>query len=162
MLRKKAIFLLLPLIVGGVFVIRWRNSPRHFLETSDQVIFYSLNPNNYVELPSGALVKQTKGETFHSNSVLGKVVITDPAEKEALVNSLFDSLSDGSTMCHEPRHGIRAVRGNQKMDLTVCFMCSNVYFYPDGQPFYEKHMSGSAKKLFNATLRKHHLRLAKE
>src|SRR5262245_42014235 len=51
-------------------------------------------------------------ESFHGYPVLGKIEITDPAQRRALLAALHDAIArnDGRmAFCFWPRHGIRAV-----------------------------------------------------
>ncbi len=151
------------MMVAAVSFARWsRTASQHnFFENSDQFILYSTSPWKGLSKEMGQ--NNPNAEQFYRREVLGKIVITDSTEKATLINALFNSLGRGTEAeCHNPRHGIRAVRGDRTVDATVCFDCGNTQFYSNGVKILHTSMSREAQELFNQTLRKHHLPLAKE
>src|SRR5262249_52718145 len=59
-------------------------------------------------------------DLFHGFLVLGKTVLEDPAERSAILSALYRGIdeSDGDVvMCFDPRHGIRARRGEAVVDV---------------------------------------------
>ncbi len=164
-MKRKRILLgcLLLLVATGAFAWK-RGETKRFLKNSDAFVLYSLEPDFESAIRKNPI-------WFHNAAVLGQVTISDPHEKTELTNALFGSFenifSNGgrhiSVSCHMPRHGIHAVSGERKMDLTICFECHNVEFFVDGESFIQSLVINpdDVKNLYNQTLHKHHLPLAK-
>jgi hypothetical protein len=63
--------------------------------------------------------------------VLGKTNITNPKVKAELISALYSGLKKDVSFafCFNPRHGIRVVNGNQRLDLVICFECGRIDVY---------------------------------
>jgi hypothetical protein len=126
------------------------------LKNNDQLILYSLKPmSDFLgNSPSGDnSQKYQRSEKFHKVVVLGKVQIDDPAIKKQHVDALYKGIADGGRQasCFDPRHGIRAVRGNRTIDVSICFGCGTTVFY-DGNRTSSSPITNSAPKIFNQIL----------
>jgi hypothetical protein len=96
------------------------------LESADSITLYSIDGNDYE--PG----KEPKSEEkFYDYPVLGKVDVTEPSKRQELIDALKVGITEHSKgiKCFWPRHGVRAVRGNQWVDFVICFHCLNVYEY---------------------------------
>ena len=145
---------LLVLSVGAVFLVPRLESQRRVLETSDSFMLLSLEPFS----------SDRTGEMFHRNhKVLGKLQVTDEVLKQQLVAALYKGIevgSSGQVACHNPRHGIRAIKGNRKIEVSICFECLNIYFYENEKKGGVQSTSSYAEKLFNQVLRQAKVRLS--
>jgi hypothetical protein len=94
---------------------------RDILENGEEFTLYSLDPS--------AKTNANPANNFYNYSILGKVQIKDPKERQALLNALYGGMDmDGrQSKCFEPRHGIRAKKGDQVADLVICFQCRGIY-----------------------------------
>jgi hypothetical protein len=95
------------------------------LNEADQLELLSLDPDQE---------KEAK-DKFHGWNVLGKTGIKDKKAREGVVSAVSKGVkeSDGTRAnCFEPRHGIRATKEKQTVDLVICFECLSVEIYLDG------------------------------
>ena len=104
---------------------------RAALERPDRLQLYSLHP--YPHLYDEPVIES---EAFHGYKVIGQALVTEPSDREQLVEALYDGLSssDGRVAaCFHPRHGLRAVRGDHVVDLVICYECRQVDVVVDGK-----------------------------
>lgn len=68
------------------------------------------------------------GEVFHVYPVVGKVEITDEASRREITRALNAGLTSVvmPNKCFWPRHAVRLVRGDETIDLVICFQCNQV------------------------------------
>jgi hypothetical protein len=93
------------------------DAAKAILEKADEFELYSLDPDRTKEKPKDA---------FHGWKVLGKTAIKDKKDRERVLAAVFKGVadSDGSVAaCFNPRHGIRAVKGETTVELVICFEC---------------------------------------
>jgi hypothetical protein len=119
----------------------------------DQVILYSIHPDDRKLTPT------EKGESMHGYLVLGKVEVTDPERRRAIIAAIKAAVRDKSVVqvkCFSPEHAVRVVKGSETIDLVICFHCHNYQGYrrgelttTDGTP----PISDSAQSLLDQTLR---------
>ena len=78
--------------------------------------------------------KSKPGE-FHGYPILGKVSL-DERERyhvRALIRKAMMPRRIGRMFCFEPHHGLRAVSEDKTIDLVICFHCTSIVTYADGQ-----------------------------
>lgn len=72
-------------------------------------------------------------EEFHGYAVRGRVAVADADLQEHLLQDLKDGINvcwNGMMVrCFMPRHGIRATRGKEVVDLVICFECRRIHIY---------------------------------
>ncbi len=93
--------------------------------------------------------------TFHNYEVLGKTVVKDSDARTKLLDALDKGIAewDGSIIrCFNPRHGISATHGGQKIDLVICFECHSIRIHAESASYV--HTSGSPQPIFDAALKK--------
>src|SRR5687768_17239951 len=95
---------------------------RSILEQSEQLELLDLNP----DLPC----IDPKTNPRQRNSILGcrvakKAVINDANLKKQLIDSFISGVATpGRGMaCFTPRHGLRAIHKNERVELLICFEC---------------------------------------
>ena len=128
-------------------------SIKNILENADSFEFYSLEP----------LKKNEEGDKLHGWFVLGKVKIKCEEQKQ-IIESLYKSIADSNGVgarCFAPRHGIRAKKGEETVDLLVCFECYKVLIIK-GDKRGQETLTASAQKVFDKILEKHNITLAKQ
>jgi hypothetical protein len=94
------------------------------LESPDQLTLYSIDPRTS---------KDETRETFHRYPVLGKIEMTDPAQRKEIVEAMQAGITTSELVvmaCFEPRHAIRVVKQGQTLDLVICFECRAVDLEP--------------------------------
>jgi hypothetical protein len=119
---------------------------RQILENSQQFTLISLAPLPYFE-PKAK-------DYWHGFRVLGQTVVTNQDQRADLIAALYDSMAgEGATKaCFSPRHGIRAVRDGNPIDLVICFSCGLMKVYtPYGQA--EGGVTKPSQKYFDRALR---------
>lgn len=95
------------------------------LEKGQRFILLSLDP----VLPPMFSGPGRPEETFHGYSVLGEAEIRDPKERVLLLRELYSGIEQAGgdvPKCFNPRHGIRAISGNETVDLVICFQCFQI------------------------------------
>lgn len=72
-------------------------------------------------------LRPLESDKFLGCKVIRSSVVTDPEEKEQLLNVLLQAISSaGSGMaCFTPRHGVRAVNNADRIEMIICFECEN-------------------------------------
>jgi hypothetical protein len=97
------------------------------LERADRIELYSLEPE-----PDPKAAKDPTATFFRGWLVLGKTVIKEDKTRKTVQDVLDVSIGRGRVaMCFDPRHAIRATRGDKTVDMVICFRCGQVYFYYD-------------------------------
>jgi hypothetical protein len=95
-------------------------SARSILEKADRFELFSLDPN---------APKLKPGQGFHRWKVLGKTLIKEKKLQETIMSALARGIAEqpgAIADCFKPRHGIRAVRRKEHVDLVICFECFQV------------------------------------
>jgi hypothetical protein len=107
---------------------------KRILETGERFVLLAVDPLS-VEVPPPPPVQEGMEspvrEKFHRFDVLGKIEIQDQKERANLLHALYKGMdgTDGFAPCFYPRHGISATRGNDTVDLVICFQCGIVEVY---------------------------------
>jgi hypothetical protein len=103
----------------------------------DRLTLYSLEPARMVINPKTNQAEPFKAdEDFHGFPVLGKVEITDLAQRKEIIAALVDGLTDNDDVhyhCFMPRHGLKTIRGSAVIDSVICFQCYGVLIYSAGE-----------------------------
>jgi hypothetical protein len=127
------------LVLGSFFLFsRWDSARRlraafpleeqQILEKGETFILYSLHPSPMEVDPQELKTKPV----FHGYPVLGQTQITAATTRMDLLSALYTDLGKGDpAACFNPRHGIRAVRGNKTVDLVICFECQQIEIYDE-------------------------------
>jgi hypothetical protein len=100
---------------------------------------------------------------FHHFKVLGRTMVTDPATRKRLYNSLQSGARWNlpfRSMCFNPRHAIRATAGGNTVDLVICFECSQVQVWQDDSHVTTFIVGQSPEPVFDQALRDAGLPLA--
>lgn len=105
------------------------SAAKSILEKADQIELLSIDPGNR-ELDE----PPPKGD-YYGWRVLGKTVIEGAETQKSIVSSLEQGIAGGNTgaACFDPRHAIHAAHKGKKVDILICFHCSQVLVYLDGQ-----------------------------
>lgn len=89
---------------------------------------------------------------------LGRVALESTEQRVLVLSNLYESLATpdvGMAMCHYPRHLLRAVRGQDRVDISICFECNNVYVRSTIAGVYRQNggpVSSTARRAFNRLL----------
>ena len=132
---------------------------RAILDQSEKLVLVSIEPT---PLNREAKTKQTG--SFHNHAVLGQTEIRDAKRKAELLSALYGGVYEYQGRlygCFDPRHGIIAVAGTNRVELVICFECQRV------EEFVNSNESrclihDSAREIFNRTLTEAGVPLAKK
>lgn len=102
-------------------------------------------------------------ENFHDHLVLGRTEIKDLKRKRELLTALYRGVEKFQGLpasCFDPRHGIVAVAGTNRVELLICFECAQGGVYADsGQKWFL--IGKESREIFNRTLEEAEVPLAK-
>ncbi len=113
----------------------------------DELVLYSIDGTKEP-------IEPVDGETFNKYPVLGKLKISDPADRQKIMAALDQAVaaSDGTmNRCFWPRHGIRAARKGKTNEYTICFQCLQMSI-SDGADSRMVPITKSPQQLFNSYL----------
>lgn len=126
------------------------------LQNADKFELLSLDPER--------LKPDADEANLYGWKILGTAEITDSMTKEKLVRDFSDGVTgyDGpGKQCFDPRHAIRVTRDGKMYELLICFECSQVMWYVDGQMSKGTFTIGnSPEPTFDAVLSKADVPLA--
>jgi hypothetical protein len=128
---------------------------RAVLDGAEEIELYSLDPDH--NKPKGA-------DTFHGWNVLGKVTLTDRADRSRVVTALKRGVnaSDGMVAaCFIPRHGIKASHAGKTLELVICFQCLSMKAHVDGKQ-HSVLTTGSPAAVFNEVLKEKGVKLPEQ
>jgi hypothetical protein len=97
---------------------------RQILEQSNELELLSIQSCMEGRFPD---LKRVAPDKFQGCPILKRVVITDAMLKRQLLDGLYYGIgtSPGSSACFSPHHGIRGVQDGRRVELVICFHCSN-------------------------------------
>jgi hypothetical protein len=129
------------------------------LESAGQFELYSLEPAD------GRVATQGNDEKlFHGWPILGRTMVASGDDRKQLANALREATASNSGMvafCFDPRHGIRLTHGSQTVDLLICFRCSQVETFINGQAGRRFLTTYEPQPVFDAVLSAANVPLAK-
>lgn len=141
LLKRIAVILGSLLGLGAATALVWflyAPGPFPQLETADQIILFSLEPNRYQRVTEEGDIKtvpvRPELPRFYDYPVLGRVVVTDAGEVARVRRSINRAtrLSTGIVFqCFIPRHGLRIETKAGTWDLVICFECGRIYEHYD-------------------------------
>lgn len=111
------------------------------IQDAEKMTVYAIDP-----------MDNTASEKFHSYSISGKTIITDPAKIKELGDKLIAASSKNKgveTLCFNPHHALRITSHGKALDLVICFQCLKVQLHP-GEDIY--FMNSSPRELVNEIL----------
>jgi hypothetical protein len=101
---------------------------RAVLEEADTLEVFALDPS--VTFLSARENEATVG--FHGWPILKRKKVDDSGTREEVAAAVvrgWRKSEDEALHCFDPRHGIRARRGDQTADFVICFACRSVEVY---------------------------------
>ena len=105
---------------------------RSVLENCDKLTLYSLKP-----FPTHSENGKPDPGTFEDYPIVGKTEIPADRRNEVLAQ-LYNGLAVPDNFlsfgCFSPRHGLRAEKGKQCVDLMICFSCQQMQVFTEKRP----------------------------
>lgn len=71
-------------------------------------------------------------EYFRDFLILGSQLLEKKQEQYDVLSALYQGITENdgiAAMCFDPRHGVRAKKGDATVDLVICFECLQIYVY---------------------------------
>ena len=100
----------------------------NFLTNADEFTLFSLNPEPDFEHKST--------NTFQNHVILGQIRIIRATTRASLISALDEGIGDKGLNvpgmpaplpdCFNPRHGIRAKKGDETVEFLICFECAQI------------------------------------
>lgn len=80
------------------------------------------------------LEEQPKGPAkFHGYAILGETELATPESRHEAIFHIYQGIADKQddmvAACFNPRHGIRATKDGQQVDLVICYQCLSLEVY---------------------------------
>jgi hypothetical protein len=122
-------------------------SVQEVLKKADQVELLSLDPDP----------KQGADGDFHNWKVLGRTTVKDREAREKVVAAVVKGVKEntgGAAKCFEPRHGLVATHQGKRVELVICFACSQIHVYENGKRLPTVLTNESASPTLNEVLKK--------
>lgn len=115
------------------------------LDEAESVELLSIDPGDRTSDP---------GTGFHGWKVLGRTTLRGAEGRRAIVGAIQRGVreTDDAAGCFEPRHGLRATKGNRVVDLVICFSCRWIEVHDAGKTASVR-TSATAKPAINGALR---------
>jgi serine beta-lactamase-like protein LACTB len=94
------------------------------LRDADRIELLSVRTTSFLDTGGAA------SDAFHGTTVLGRVDVTNPADRARLIESLHDSIegwNGAAARCiFNPRHALVATAGDRTAEILICFECGDV------------------------------------
>jgi hypothetical protein len=131
-------------------------SVREILAHADSLELLSLDPGGPGRPAAMPL------NAFHGWTVLGRTTIQDTTQRKAVVGAIDRGVAESGVPAHcfEPRHGVRATRGQSVVELVICFECRQIESFVDGKAAGSALTSASPKAQLDGALREAKIPLA--
>ncbi len=139
-------------LAGGTVPRRLPPELRATLELCDRLEMFVLLPDDPLALKSSA---QAAGE-LRGYPVLGRVAVTNTTEMREVVTAFFKSVDESHGTrepCFRPRHGLRAGRGTNEVELLISYECRFSAVF-QGDNVRELGVSDGSKARFDQLLAK--------
>jgi hypothetical protein len=128
---------------------------KEVLVNAKEIELFSLDP----------AVKAEEARTkFQGWAVLGSTTVTEKDARAKLVQEIETGIAESRygemAFCFRPRHGVRAKFGEAMVDLVICFECSWVQVYVNGQGVRSEATKETPQKYLDELLTAAKVRLA--
>jgi len=138
---------------------------QNFLKNADKFTLFSIEPTPDYEnkLP----------DTFQGHVILGWLNIQSPSTRAKLIAALNDGIGDENKSippgvavplpdCFNPRHGIRATKGDETIEFLICFECAQIQVSSNKGKSWFFMTTKKPAGVFNSVLRKARVPLPKD
>jgi hypothetical protein len=129
---------------------------RDIFEHSDKLILLSLEGHkrygtHLLSMPN-----------FHDFAILGQTEIKDKSAQQRIRAIYDDGIIDKgfSAVCFNPRHGLRAVKNGQVLDIVICFQCAQQEMYLNNKNVAGSHFGSTHQPELDAILSNANVTLA--
>jgi len=114
---------------------RFPKRQREVLQNAERIDVYEVNVTFAEGCPSDQDLSPIENNKFQGCRVTRQARVSDPDQRKELVEAIIYSIgSSGNGMaCFGPRHGIRAVHNEERIELLICFECENFRGAPEAR-----------------------------
>ena len=134
------------------------------LKNADNFTLYSIKPEPDFQ--------HTSTNTFEDHVILGQVDVKSKDTRTKLIAALKDGIDEQNKRvppgviwlpdCFNPRHGIRATKGNETVELLICFECEQIQGSSNQGKSWSFITTRTPAPIFNGVLKKAHVPLAED
>lgn len=160
-LGRLMLMLALTLALIGAIGCCTKMNPVANLEQATSITLYSIDGNHY---PQDEIARRpANAEIFHGYPVLGKIELTDAADRKTLLSELRRGIeaNEGTVAgCFIPRHALRATEASGTVDYVICFQCMQINVYENGKSGTNMLTTAAPQPAFDAILKKAKIALA--
>jgi hypothetical protein len=125
------------LLAGAAYVAsEFIRSVPAYANDPDELVLFSIDGNDH---DSDRGIEGTKRIRFYGFPVLGYTYITDPTVRREVVAAVKKSMRFArpyGARCFNPRHVLRVVKGEETVDLVICYECDLYHYYRNGKEKY--------------------------
>lgn len=104
---------------------------RSILNSADKVELFAISPRKGDA--DGAKPK----DCIQGWKILGTATVSKKDEKQALVEAIDKAIAESGVLdagrCFRPRHALRASHDGKVVELVICFECTQIHVYLDGE-----------------------------
>jgi hypothetical protein len=148
------------------------DNTRDIFEHSDKFILLSLagmeaslpRPFEWASFIPISGKNPSQQSMFHGYRILGQTEIRNEDVREH-IRAIFDDgiASKGFTaVCFSPRHGIRAVKNGQTLDILICFQCAQQEIFLNNKEVSGSHFGSIHQPELDAILSEANVPLARK
>jgi hypothetical protein len=125
------------LLAGAAYVAsEFIRSVPAYASEPDELVLFSIDGNDHGWDPGMGTTEPNQRIRFYDFPVLGYTHIADPAVRRGVVAAVKKSMRFArpqGAMCFNPRHVLRVCKGEDTVDLVVCYECGRYHCYRNGK-----------------------------
>jgi hypothetical protein len=129
----------------------------------DELVLFSIDGNDHGRDPGSENTEPNQRVRFHGFPVLGYTYIVDPAVRREVVAAVKKSMRFARpyrARCFNPRHVLRVTKGEDTVDLVICYECMFYLYYRNGKKEYASTIWHDSQPLLDKILTDAGVRLA--
>jgi hypothetical protein len=135
---------------------------QNFLKNAETFTLFSIEPNPDFEHKST--------NTFQGHAILGRLNFQTASNRAKLIAALDDGIGEEEKSippgvgvplpdCFNPRHGIRATKGDETIEFLICFECAQIQVSSNKGKSWFFMTAKKPAGVFNSVLRRVHVPL---
>ena len=120
---------------------------RTLLEGAEVVEIFAIHP-----YPHEAEGKPAPGEDFQGYKILGRKKLESVEDRLRIVALIYEACAKPGPFaaCFNPRHAVRAKRGEEIVELVICFECDTLRIERPGKPRVTLPIATEVSRSMNA------------
>jgi hypothetical protein len=125
------------LLAGTLYLVaHFIRSVPSYASDPDELVLFSIDGNDHGWDPGKNPTERNQRIRFYGFPVLGYTHIADPAVRREVVAAVKKSMRFArpqGARCFNPRHVLRVSKGEETVDLVICYECGLYHCYRNGQ-----------------------------